>query len=951
MTELLIRNVRGQSVTALRRALAKQLGAEAAEFGDLAAGDEVDAAAEAAARRWQAGVGLIADGVIGPRCQQLLGLRQALPMAVDLRLGPVRQLFPATKPANIDRYLPYVSAALQALGLTDRPMICAALGTIRAESEGFVPISEMPSPFNTRPGFGPFSAYEGRRDLGNTQPGDGARFKGRGFVQLTGRANYVKYGDALGVDLAANPDLANAPEVAALLLAHFLADKADKMRTAIAAGDLAAARRLVNGGHHGLERFRDVFERADAAWPPAAPAPVARRRGAPAAQAAAAPKRPPLTARKDNVDLRDRPYQPPAESLYEAFPTDEDVAALLPRYTKAGLILDQGEEGACTGFGLACVVNYLRWRKARYPERLEPVSPRMLYNFARRYDEYSGEDYEGSSCRGALKGWFRHGVCLESDWPYGDPAVRPRYGYAQRAAEHTLGVYFRVELRSITDLQAAIQQVGAVYASAFTHDGWSKLPTSKRLPRGHADLPVIPFDGRPSQTNGHAFALVGFNRDGFVVQNSWGTGWGTGGFAVLSYADWLANGMDAWVAALGVPGVVVGRVRTAGPAGAAAAGGADTRLWWGVEQAYRHSVVLGNDGRIKRYLTEDELTRTLLHQVAALPDQWFRSQADGSAKRLVIYAHGGLNSEDAAIARARAMGRHFVANGCYPLFMVWKTGLLESIGHIIGDALRKQPPAAAGVGEWISERTDLLLEQTIGRPLARPIWSEMKENAAFGFDSGRGGDLLITALNKLADTWGDALEVHLVGHSAGAILLGHLLTAMAARGSAALVKSVHLYAPACTVAFANRHYATQPAVMQRLYLDLLSDRVERADQVGMVYRKSLLYLVSNALEVDLRTPLLGMANAFDPAYGGWDGTSATGDTLRAWREAAATAGLLGSQRLQLLDADQVLVAKSPERRIDAAHGSFDNDLQVVTRTLERITGAALVAPPDDLRGY
>ena len=287
MTELLIRHVRGQPVAALRRALARQMGPDAADFDALAGGDLLDAVAEAAARRWQAGVGLIADGVIGPRCQQLLGLRKAVPMAVDLRLGPVRQLFPATKPANVDRYLPYVSAALQAVGLTDRPMVCAALGTIRAESEGFVPISEMPSPFNTRPGLGPFSAYEGRRDLGNTQRGDGPRFKGRGFVQLTGRANYATYGQRLGIDLVADPDLANAPEVAALLLAHFLADKAERMRAALAAGDLATARKLVNGGRHGLDRFCDVFVRAEAVWPLAAPAPVARRRRGAAAKAAA----------------------------------------------------------------------------------------------------------------------------------------------------------------------------------------------------------------------------------------------------------------------------------------------------------------------------------------------------------------------------------------------------------------------------------------------------------------------------------------------------------------------------------------------------------------------------------------------------------------------------------------------------------------------------------------
>jgi hypothetical protein len=585
------------------------------------------------------------------------------------------------------------------------------------------------------------------------------------------------------------------------------------------------------------------------------------------------------------------------------------------------------------------------------PKSMDSVSPRMLYNFARRYDEYAGEDYDGSSCRGALKGWFNHGVCLEPDWPYGDESIRPRYGYAQRAAQQTLGVYFRVELRSITDMQAAIQQVHAVYVSAFTHDGWAKVPLSRKPPKGHADLPVIEFDGRPSEIDGHAFALVGFNANGFVIQNSWGPDWGAGGFAVLSYADWLANGMDVWVVALGVPGVVVGRIGAAGSAAAtAAAGGANTSLWWSLEQAYQHSVVLGNDGRVKRYLTEDELSRTLLHQMAGLPDQWFRTQPAEAPKRLVIYAHGGLNSEDAAIQRARALGRHFIGNGCYPIFMVWKTGLMESIADIVSDAWRQRPPAAAGLGELITDRTDLLIEKAIGRPLARPIWSEMKENAELAYGSGRGGDLLVTALQKLRDTWGDALEIHVIGHSAGSIILGHLLTAMAARRAAALVKSAHLYAPACTVQFANRHYAPNVDVMRNLYIDLLSDRVERNDSVAAIYRKSLLYFVSNALEVDLRTPILGMQNVFDENYAGWDGTSSTGDTLRSWRRAAAEAKLVSAKRLGALNDDKVLVAL-PDKRISAGHGSFDNDVTVVGRTLERITGAALVAPLDDLRGF
>ena len=86
-------------------------------------------------------------------------------------------------------------------------------------------------------------------------------------MQLTGRANYEAYGAKIGYDLAADPDAANAPEIAALLLAVFLADKADAFRAAVAAGDLAAARKLVNGGSHGLTEFMDTFNKGTATLP------------------------------------------------------------------------------------------------------------------------------------------------------------------------------------------------------------------------------------------------------------------------------------------------------------------------------------------------------------------------------------------------------------------------------------------------------------------------------------------------------------------------------------------------------------------------------------------------------------------------------------------------------------------------------------------------------------
>ena len=124
---------------------------------------------------------------------------------------------------------------------------------------------------------------------------------------------------------------------------------------------------------------------------------------------------------------------------------------------------------------------------------------------------------------------------MEGDWPFSDTQLlQPKYGYLQRAANNMLGVYYRVELASITDMQAAIQSTGAVYVSAYTHPGWDTVKETTRPPANHGALPVIDFDGRPSKIDGHAFALVSFNARGLVLQNSWGHDFGVGGFAVLT---------------------------------------------------------------------------------------------------------------------------------------------------------------------------------------------------------------------------------------------------------------------------------------------------------------------------------------------------------------------------------------------------------------------------------
>lgn len=182
-------------------------------------------------------------------------------------------MFPGTPHANITANLPFVCDGLRACNLDDRPMLLMALGTIRAETAGFKPISEGVSKYNTSPGGQPFDLYDPptqiAKSLGNTQKGDGAKFKGRGFVQLTGRSNYSRVGAQIGKDLIANPELCNDPAMAGRILAQFLKNAESAIRTALKNNDLAKARKLVNGGSHGLDVFEDAYNIGLTSLPPA----------------------------------------------------------------------------------------------------------------------------------------------------------------------------------------------------------------------------------------------------------------------------------------------------------------------------------------------------------------------------------------------------------------------------------------------------------------------------------------------------------------------------------------------------------------------------------------------------------------------------------------------------------------------------------------------------------
>ena len=251
----------GPNVTDLQQRL-RQRG-----FDPGAIDGQFGAGTDAAVRAFQNSVGLSVDGQAGPNTIAALAMPS---VTSNVTLDMAAQMFPATPRVNIQFHLPFILKALLDAALADKSMVLMALGTIRAETGSFLPIDEFESPLNTTPGGPhPFDKYDYRMKLGNQGPPDGASSKGRGFVQLTGRANYTKFSRVIGLgdQLVRDPDLANEPAIAAKLLAAFLGAEANQIRQALHDNDLATARELVNGGTHGLPEFKDAYQRGQGLTP------------------------------------------------------------------------------------------------------------------------------------------------------------------------------------------------------------------------------------------------------------------------------------------------------------------------------------------------------------------------------------------------------------------------------------------------------------------------------------------------------------------------------------------------------------------------------------------------------------------------------------------------------------------------------------------------------------
>lgn len=630
-------------------------------------------------------------------------------------------------------------------------------------------------------------------------------------------------------------------------------------------------------------------------------------------------------ARPDTLDFRDRMYTP---TLVEV-PVHIDLEAYKQFKTP---ILNQGTEGACTGFGLATVANYLLRKRKVVPDET-PVSPRMLYEMARRYDEWPSENNKGSSARGAMKGWHKHGICSAELWPYlpDMPDTALNHARVVDAAMRPLGSYYRVNHQDLVAMHSALVEAGILFASAWVHAGWM-TPDEKGLIPYERDYPI---------RGGHAFAIVAYDEHGFWVQNSWGETWGQGGFAQVTYDDWLANGLDIWVARLGVPV----SLRFAETTASRIVPGARDSSSYSFFELHPHVVTIANDGSLNTegtYATSEvevaEIFRPNNGDIARLTKDW-------PQKRLLVFAPGGLVNMDTFLQRVSEYRSAFLDAQVYPLMIGWNMDFWTVISGVLQEAFRSRRPdgTMSSKLDFMLDRLDDTIEPLVRSMMGKAQWDDVKKKAYLATIYSQGGGRRI--LKHLAGWFKRTpnAEVHLVGHSAGSLFLAPLVKLLTTAGIipegimrgisgyGIPVTTCTLWAPAIRVDDFKLTYlpAIQSGGIKHFALYTLFDQYEQDDNVAKIYNKSLLYLISNALEGQRGQPLIGLeklalADAeikqlFDAHLGEWVHAPNNISKDSRW---ASTAG---------------------------HHGDFDDDVPTLRSTMARILQRGEELPTFDFK--
>jgi hypothetical protein len=381
------------------------------------------------------------------------------------------------------------------------------------------------------------------------------------------------------------------------------------------------------------------------------------------------------------------------------------------------------------------------------------------------------------------------------------------------------------------------------------------------------------------------------------VQNSWGTSWGSNGFAILSYNDWLENGMDVWVAVMGVPIDIEVVPHTVSSLPLLSRG--NERIEGTVimkkalsyiynkkelepiseDLAYQHSLILNRYGRAKHTIIyTSSLDKSIEIICCNNIEEW--AKKDFKNRKVVLYALGGFHNEKEAISKIRVLTPYFLENGLYPIFLTWQTNLVKSIKESISNFCKN---ISIEVDTFMTKRNkealNRAIEQHTQQISTRSIWSELKEKSLRAnlseieeLQEGIDGEkkrgvlyILTESFQQLKDKFGDSFEIHAISHSSGSQLIAtNWLEELGRRGMK--LTSMHLLTPTLSLEDSNRYLINavlQGVIGKRdIHLYMMDKEMELLDSVSQ-YDKSLLHLISRALEKTHKTPLLGLENSWD----------------------------------------------------------------------------------------
>lgn len=172
------------------------------------------------------------------------------PKADDLTAAQLKAIMPTLTEERLKQFLDPLNRAMTEHQINTPRRRAAFLAQLAHESGELKYMEEIASG----------EMYEGRKDLGNTQPGDGKRYKGRGPIQLTGRFNYRKAGEALKLDLEGNPEEAAKPEVGCRVAGWFWSTR--KLNELADKNDFKEITRRINGGYNGLANREKYYQQA-----------------------------------------------------------------------------------------------------------------------------------------------------------------------------------------------------------------------------------------------------------------------------------------------------------------------------------------------------------------------------------------------------------------------------------------------------------------------------------------------------------------------------------------------------------------------------------------------------------------------------------------------------------------------------------------------------------------